>query len=438
MIPVQNVSSVMQGIGRWEIYPGATVRLPYEIAKVLATQREFRVEDPALLGDFSLKDDDGTYLGWSSPFYYADGYGSVAQEIAAAFIEKLGVRLSIFPRDYDPSMKRFGGIPLEEWASDAFVPESIVKRLLEPQDKCFYGINMTWPKDADDHHFPRGISHTMFESTRPPAEWVGPMNRCRRIIVPCRQNKQAFESIGVTVPIDVVNQGVNPDRWPVVDRTNWDNKKEFTFLMAAGLTPRKNPVGAANAFVKAFPNGENVRLVLKTRGDCTALAFRIWIDELPKDPRIQVVSEESTPDEMYRWFAESDAFVFPSHGEGFGLTALEAMTCGMPTIVSDNSGMSEYCDDRYNIPIPCREIPVPKQSDGGYPDAWGDCGNWWEPDEVALVRAYQTVWKNRKVWARVGLKAAEWVRSEFRIDQTAKRMLDVVMADASDCGVTAW
>jgi glycosyltransferase involved in cell wall biosynthesis len=128
----------------------------------------------------------------------------------------------------------------------------------------FYGINMTWPRDIHRHRFPRGIGFTMFETTHPPKEWSKCLNICRRIIVPCQQNKQAFEMQGTTTPIHVVPLGVNPDKWPTSDRRKLDGP--FTFLMAAGITMRKNPIDCVNAFIAAFPRNAEVRLVLKTRG----------------------------------------------------------------------------------------------------------------------------------------------------------------------------
>ena len=37
------------------------------------------------------------------------------------------------------------------------------------------------------------------------------------------------------------------------------------------------------------------------------------------------------------WYRKSDAFVFPSFAEGFGLVLLEAMACGLPAIASEAS-----------------------------------------------------------------------------------------------------
>lgn len=41
----------------------------------------------------------------------------------------------------------------------------------------------------------------------------------------------------------------------------------------------------------------------------------------------------------------SDALIFPSRAEGFGLVALEAMACGVPVIASKNSSLVEIIED---------------------------------------------------------------------------------------------
>lgn len=432
-VPVLNLTKQQQGIGRYDLPPQEWTDVPYEIAAKVAELQDFRVDSKELIGDFRFRDDDGTYLGWCSPFHYADGYGSIAQEIAKTFI-RMGVGLSIWPRDYDPSHRMFGGYGLDEWEKKAFVPREIVECLRKGKQKCFYGINFTWPKDVHRHPFARGIGYTMFETTRPPLEWAESMNLCRRVVVPCKQNKVAFQGIGVDTPIDVIPLGVDPDKWP--ERTAQDEKQhddgKFIFLMAAGITTRKNPLGAARAFVAAFPTETDVRLVLKTRGYSTVEGFRDWVRQLPRDDRIQVICEETTPAGMVQYMHQADAFLFPSLGEGFGLTPLQAMCCGLPTIVSNNSGMSEYCDTRYNFPVDCHETKVPKCADGGFPEQWGDCGNWWTPNFDMLVSNMRHVYKDRDNAREVGKRAAQWVRANWTVERVCERLLDVVARDSKE------
>ena len=46
-------------------------------------------------------------------------------------------------------------------------------------------------------------------------------------------------------------------------------------------------------------------------------------------------------DTLKRYFCEADLAVMPSRTEGFGLTALEALSAGLPILVSENSGLGE-------------------------------------------------------------------------------------------------
>ena len=46
--------------------------------------------------------------------------------------------------------------------------------------------------------------------------------------------------------------------------------------------------------------------------------------------------------------AISDVFIFPSHREGLGIAAVEALLCGVPLIVADNRGTREYAIDKVN------------------------------------------------------------------------------------------
>ncbi|KIL46617.1 hypothetical protein KP77_27440 [Jeotgalibacillus alimentarius] len=50
--------------------------------------------------------------------------------------------------------------------------------------------------------------------------------------------------------------------------------------------------------------------------------------------------------ELAEWMSASDAFVLPSHIEGFGLVALEAMSCGTPVIASRTGGLPYLLDQQ--------------------------------------------------------------------------------------------
>lgn len=55
-----------------------------------------------------------------------------------------------------------------------------------------------------------------------------------------------------------------------------------------------------------------------------------------------------THEKVQKYLLNSDIFIFPSLGEGMSLAVLEAMACGLPCIVTKNSGVSEAINEGKN------------------------------------------------------------------------------------------
>ena len=64
---------------------------------------------------------------------------------------------------------------------------------------------------------------------------------------------------------------------------------------------------------------------------------------------------------MQMMYAGADAFVLPTHGEGWGRPAVEAMAMALPTIVTNWSGTSQFLSDTATYPIPVPELEDSKQ-----------------------------------------------------------------------------
>lgn len=74
--------------------------------------------------------------------------------------------------------------------------------------------------------------------------------------------------------------------------------------------------------------------------------------------QLQYLSGAFMPDYLRELYNAADVYLSTSHGEGFGLGALEAQACGCPVILANNSAQTELClsgiaveCDRYYQPV---------------------------------------------------------------------------------------
>ncbi len=106
---------------------------------------------------------------------------------------------------------------------------------------------------------------------------------------------------------------------------------------------RKNPLGVAEAFRRAFPGGERVRLLLKIgnleyQPDLKA-RLAVLVRE---DPRITLLDGYLARPVLWTLMASVDSFVSLHRAEGFGLGMAEAMACGKAVIATGWSGNVDF------------------------------------------------------------------------------------------------
>ncbi len=251
--------------------------------------------------------------------------------------------------------------------------------------------------------FSRNIAIVPFETTLIPQSWVSRLNFFDALFVPCEQNVKMMRDSGVTVPIEVIHWGVDTERFYEVDRAD---DGVFTFGTMGALSIRKGTNILVNAFERAFPNQSDVRLICKTSN--RGYPF------MSKDRRIEV-QMEAVPhqDLMDQFFKRVDCFVFPTLGEGFGLTPLEAMATGIPAIVTGWSGPEEYMNEEVGWRIEhtmdeAKEFSDPRS--GVYKE---DCGQWAIPSIDHLVHLMRHAYEHQDEAKAKGRAAAAYVRERW-------------------------
>lgn len=114
-------------------------------------------------------------------------------------------------------------------------------------------------------------------------------------------------------------------------------EKVVTFL--GRITYQKGPeyfIEAANKVLKRYPN---VRFVMAGSGDLMNRSIR-RVAQLKIATKFHFTGFLRGQD-VQKMFAYSDVYVMPSVSEPFGISPLEAMRSGVPTIISKQSGVAE-------------------------------------------------------------------------------------------------
>jgi glycosyltransferase involved in cell wall biosynthesis len=112
-------------------------------------------------------------------------------------------------------------------------------------------------------------------------------------------------------------------------------------LFLGTLEPRKNVGVLLDAYALLLARRTTVpRLVIAGRATPDAAA---WLDRVARAPLAGHVTHLGyvSPAERESLYATARALVLPSLDEGFGLTALEAMSAGVPAIVSNRGSLPE-------------------------------------------------------------------------------------------------
>jgi glycosyltransferase involved in cell wall biosynthesis len=173
-------------------------------------------------------------------------------------------------------------------------------------------------------------------------------------------------------------------------------------LYLGGLDQRKNVLQLVRAFAQIYHQLGDPDLQLLIAGNPDKSRGSLFPDPRPVAADLGITSQI-----IYRFIEEEDkpaiysgasVFVFPSLYEGFGLTPLEAMSCGTPVICSNRTSL---------------------------PEVVGDAAINFDPDNIReMVQAIHSVLTNDQL--QVDLRARSLKRaSQFNWQKTAAETIDV-------------
>lgn len=114
-------------------------------------------------------------------------------------------------------------------------------------------------------------------------------------------------------------------------------------------------------------NQPNIQLHLWLVGGDVHVKQELWSAELQKLDKLRSLLsltanvkfiEQQSQHNLPNYYNAADLVVMPSHYESFGLSALEAMACGVPVITTNVTGVSELVDERCQKLITTANNPI--------------------------------------------------------------------------------
>jgi glycosyltransferase involved in cell wall biosynthesis len=198
--------------------------------------------------------------------------------------------------------------------------------------------------------------------------------------------------------------------------------KKFRYLWVGAPNTRKGWKEAIHVWERGgFHENRMAELYMKT----TVMGRMEKLDNVILDAR------DVSRDELLRIYHRAHCFLFPTRGEGFGLTLAEAMRTGLPCISPAYSGVTDFFDDDVGYVVE-HEVRESTLAAVGNPE--GHRTRIGQPFADQLGETMLFVAENYEEALLKGRRAAERIRSRFTWGRSAEILIGHVLAEQMNTG----
>jgi glycosyltransferase involved in cell wall biosynthesis len=323
------------------------------------------------------------------------GYGSMAEYMVRG-LARAGVQVDVLPLSLQPS---------------GLSPEFCDLLSQSSRTVQEIAVYFSWPRPELARMRPARslFINTMWESSQLPPGWAVALNRACAVIVPSRFAADVCRKSGVTVPITVIPEGIDPAIYTYQAR---GERPGITTLIVAPVDERKNTLLAIEAWQRAFADDGSARLIIKTQYN--------YQNYIPTDPRITYIDRAEPTRGILRYYRQADVLLALGN-EGFGLPLVEGMATGLPVIALASEGQADICAEAqdYLLPVlPDRHIP--------YRTRFGPAGVRGVPAVAEVEDRLRWVAENRDEAREMGRAASRWTRAHRSVWAKAPALLSVI------------
>ena len=248
---------------------------------------------------------------------------------------------------------------------------------------------------------PYKIGYHPWESTLLKPGWAEIMNECDEIWTPSPLIADWYRRYaGVRVPVYVYEHGIEHTWLP----TYRQPEGHIKFLHVGAEGARKGGWDTVRIFRKAFPS-RDAELTIK-------MISSNW-NGIPSLGGVNYINGKMDFAGMQKLFYDHHVYVYPSWGEGFGLTPLQALGTGMPTITLPAwAPYADFLDPRLSIDS--------KLSTHRWPDIHP--GKMFKPNEDDVIDAMRFAAYNYDDVHKFAVNNAEEIHHRYDWDTITKRV----------------
>lgn len=255
-----------------------------------------------------------------------------------------------------------------------------------------------WKWSSDDNY---RIAYLPWESTELPEGWTEALNSVDEVWTPSPVVAQWFEEAGIKVPVFVYQHGV--DYVWATQKRKWSPGMDFNVFHHGAESLRKNASYATKAFFDVFGDAPKARLHMKSN-------LPGW--NIPRAGRVRYHNERLELDDLIGLYHQQHVMLYPSFGEGFGLTPIQAMATGMPVLITRGWAPYEYL-------LPDWSLIDSSLDDSPYPDVHP--GKMWIPNYDDMVDKLAFIADNYSLVSTVSCELAKNVKIDYSWDGHTRR-----------------
>jgi GT2 family glycosyltransferase len=258
------------------------------------------------------------------------------------------------------------------------------------------------------------------EWRQPHPDWADYYNNFDLLIAPDAFQAEAFRSIGITRPIEILALGVDREYCHPRVPAKPNPKGRYVFLSVAESLSRDAPDRIVQAFRRSFRADEPVELVIYICPGNDESAIRDKLETLlakERGARVRLMFGWGFPSsERAQLLASADAYVSARRGAGWDPAVRAAIACGRIAIAPAYGSQATLVRE-WGLPVELRgEIRDPANP---------DC-SWADPDRDALTWLLRDAFNRRDALREQAIARADRYGELDNLDTTADQLTELL------------